>query len=244
MILPLPLKLSMKNYLARNFSCNKNPHQHFFKLLLTLYTFIGLPLYPINKTHPPSRLAILPLILLPILSLPKTTTIYHLLTLNHHHILNPSKASVNGVILKAMFLLIILLFNFILILLSHLDLSVKTPKPILPPSNHKCTMLVNSSPIQILIRHGSLSMAPVITSPRILVTHLFTLFIMVPMRLLLVMFLDCHLRKALYGLKQAPHAWYNDLRVFLLSLGFKNYVMDTSLFYNTTATTHIFNLVS
>ncbi|WVY95077.1 hypothetical protein V8G54_034165 [Vigna mungo] len=40
----------------------------------------------------------------------------------------------------------------------------------------------------------------------------------------------CHLRKALYGLKQAPRAWYNELRTFLLSLGFLNSVVDASLF--------------
>ena len=40
----------------------------------------------------------------------------------------------------------------------------------------------------------------------------------------------CRLKKALYGLKQAPHAWYTELRVFLLSLGFVNSTVDASLF--------------
>lgn len=40
----------------------------------------------------------------------------------------------------------------------------------------------------------------------------------------------CRLRKAIYGLKQAPRAWYNELRTYLLSIGFRNSVSDTSLF--------------
>lgn len=40
----------------------------------------------------------------------------------------------------------------------------------------------------------------------------------------------CRLRKAIYGLKQAPRAWYVELQTFLLSLGFSNSVLDTSLF--------------
>jgi len=39
----------------------------------------------------------------------------------------------------------------------------------------------------------------------------------------------CRLKKALYGLKQAPRAWYMELRVFLLSLGFVNSNVDASL---------------
>ena len=38
------------------------------------------------------------------------------------------------------------------------------------------------------------------------------------------------LRKALYGLKQACRAWYERLRDFLLSKGFKMVKVDTSLF--------------
>ena len=40
------------------------------------------------------------------------------------------------------------------------------------------------------------------------------------------------LRKALYGLKQAPRAWYERLRDFLLSKGFKMGKVDTTLFTN------------
>lgn len=40
----------------------------------------------------------------------------------------------------------------------------------------------------------------------------------------------CRLRKAVYGLKQAPRAWYVELTTFLLSLGFKNSLSDTSMF--------------
>jgi len=40
----------------------------------------------------------------------------------------------------------------------------------------------------------------------------------------------CRLKKALYGLKQAPRAWYKELRVFLLSLGFVNSTIDACLF--------------
>jgi hypothetical protein len=38
------------------------------------------------------------------------------------------------------------------------------------------------------------------------------------------------LMKALYGLKQAPRAWYERLRDFLLSKGFKMGKVDTTLF--------------
>jgi hypothetical protein len=38
------------------------------------------------------------------------------------------------------------------------------------------------------------------------------------------------LSKALYGLKQAPRAWYERLRDFLLSKGFKIGNVDTTLF--------------
>jgi hypothetical protein len=38
------------------------------------------------------------------------------------------------------------------------------------------------------------------------------------------------LKKALYGLKQAPRAWYERLRDFLLSKGFKIDKVDTTLF--------------
>jgi hypothetical protein len=38
------------------------------------------------------------------------------------------------------------------------------------------------------------------------------------------------LKKALYGLKQAPRAWYERLRDFLLSKGFKMGKVDITLF--------------
>ena len=40
----------------------------------------------------------------------------------------------------------------------------------------------------------------------------------------------CRLRKALYGLKQAPCAWYQELKTFLTSIGFKNSLADTLAF--------------
>src|SRR5919205_3750316 len=40
------------------------------------------------------------------------------------------------------------------------------------------------------------------------------------------------LKKALYGLKQAPRAWYERLRDYLLSKGFKMGKVDTTLFTN------------
>ena len=40
----------------------------------------------------------------------------------------------------------------------------------------------------------------------------------------------CRLCKAIYGLKQAPCAWYNELKQFLLTFGFLNSTIDTSLF--------------
>ena len=40
----------------------------------------------------------------------------------------------------------------------------------------------------------------------------------------------CQLRKALYGLKQAPRAWYQELKTFLTSIGFKNSLADTLTF--------------
>ena len=36
--------------------------------------------------------------------------------------------------------------------------------------------------------------------------------------------------KAIYGLKQAPRALYNELKQFLLTSGFLNSTVDTSLF--------------
>ncbi|KAG7582826.1 Integrase catalytic core [Arabidopsis suecica] len=53
----------------------------------------------------------------------------------------------------------------------------------------------------------------------------------------------CRLRKAIYGLKQAPRAWYNELRTFLLSLGFANSVSDTSLFVLQQGSSFVYLLV-
>lgn len=40
----------------------------------------------------------------------------------------------------------------------------------------------------------------------------------------------CKLNKALYGIKQAPLAWFNKLKFFLIGLGFRFCLFDTSLF--------------
>ncbi|CAA7014904.1 unnamed protein product [Microthlaspi erraticum] len=53
----------------------------------------------------------------------------------------------------------------------------------------------------------------------------------------------CRLRKALYGLKQAPRAWYQELRGFLLQLGFQNSVADTSVFVYIKGTDLAYTLV-
>ncbi len=39
------------------------------------------------------------------------------------------------------------------------------------------------------------------------------------------------LKKALYGLKPASRLWYEKITLFLLNLGFKNYLLDQGLFY-------------
>jgi len=41
----------------------------------------------------------------------------------------------------------------------------------------------------------------------------------------------CRLNKSLYELKQAPRAWYSQFATFLLSLGFVEAKIDTSLFH-------------
>ena len=53
----------------------------------------------------------------------------------------------------------------------------------------------------------------------------------------------CRLQKALYGLKQAPRAWYQELRGYLLSLGFINAVSDASLFIYRHGLTTLYLLV-
>lgn len=40
----------------------------------------------------------------------------------------------------------------------------------------------------------------------------------------------CKLAKPIYGLKQSARAWYNELKSFLLSIGFINSISDSSLF--------------
>ena len=40
----------------------------------------------------------------------------------------------------------------------------------------------------------------------------------------------CRLNKSLYGLKQAPRAWYPRFATFLLTLGFTEVKVDTSMF--------------
>jgi hypothetical protein len=44
--------------------------------------------------------------------------------------------------------------------------------------------------------------------------------------------LVCRLNKSLYGLKQAPRAWYHCFASYLVSLGFVEAKLDTSLFVN------------
>ncbi|XP_019091125.1 PREDICTED: uncharacterized protein LOC109128725 [Camelina sativa] len=53
----------------------------------------------------------------------------------------------------------------------------------------------------------------------------------------------CRLRKAIYGLKQAFRAWYTELKTYLLSLGFNNSLVDTSLFVLHHSTDWIYLLV-
>lgn len=53
----------------------------------------------------------------------------------------------------------------------------------------------------------------------------------------------CRLKKALYGLKQAPRAWYNELKQFLLSVGFTTSLGDTSLFTLKTGSHFVYMLI-
>jgi len=45
-----------------------------------------------------------------------------------------------------------------------------------------------------------------------------------------ILFHVCQLHKSLYGLKQAPQEWYTCLSDFMLSIGFRTFKADTSLF--------------
>jgi len=53
----------------------------------------------------------------------------------------------------------------------------------------------------------------------------------------------CRLHKSLYGLKQAPRAWYTRLSDFLLSIGFRAFKVDTSLFILSDGTNIFYLLV-
>jgi hypothetical protein len=53
----------------------------------------------------------------------------------------------------------------------------------------------------------------------------------------------CKLHKAIYGLKQAPRAWFTRLSNFLLELGFKGSLVDTSLFIYVHGNIQIYMLV-
>ncbi|XP_019086200.1 PREDICTED: uncharacterized protein LOC109126803 [Camelina sativa] len=53
----------------------------------------------------------------------------------------------------------------------------------------------------------------------------------------------CKLNKALYGLKQAPRAWYQELKTFLQTSGFKNSLANTSLFIYHNGNDYIYVLV-
>jgi hypothetical protein len=55
--------------------------------------------------------------------------------------------------------------------------------------------------------------------------------------------LVCRLHKAIYGLKQAPCAWFTRLSNFLLELGFKGSLVDTSLFIYVSGLIKIYILV-
>ncbi|KAJ9556373.1 hypothetical protein OSB04_010987 [Centaurea solstitialis] len=53
----------------------------------------------------------------------------------------------------------------------------------------------------------------------------------------------CKLHKALYGLRQASRAWYDELKTYLISLGFKPTISDSSLFILKTNSSFILVLV-
>ncbi|XP_070003574.1 uncharacterized protein [Nicotiana sylvestris] len=53
----------------------------------------------------------------------------------------------------------------------------------------------------------------------------------------------CYLKKAIYGLKQAHRAWYNELKTFLLYLGFVKSKSDASLFIRKVSNNVLYVLV-
>jgi hypothetical protein len=53
----------------------------------------------------------------------------------------------------------------------------------------------------------------------------------------------CKLHKAIYGLKQAPRAWFNRFSSFLLDIGFKASLVDSSLFLFHNGRIHLFMLI-
>jgi hypothetical protein len=40
----------------------------------------------------------------------------------------------------------------------------------------------------------------------------------------------CRLKRALYGLKQAPHAWYTQIDIYFIGLGFTKSEVDANLY--------------
>ncbi|KAK6137892.1 hypothetical protein DH2020_028350 [Rehmannia glutinosa] len=53
----------------------------------------------------------------------------------------------------------------------------------------------------------------------------------------------CQLHKALYGLKQAPRGWFDELKTYVVSLGFRMSISDSSLFFKNQGGKHLFILV-
>lgn len=53
----------------------------------------------------------------------------------------------------------------------------------------------------------------------------------------------CKLHKSLYGLKQAPRAWFSKLNSYLIQLGFKGSISDSSLFIRKSSDSILYVLV-
>lgn len=53
----------------------------------------------------------------------------------------------------------------------------------------------------------------------------------------------CLLNKARYGLKQAPRAWYQELKNYMVQIGFQNSLADTSVFIYIRGTNVVYTLV-